>query len=960
MIPTNTDLLPPFSPSSDQPWLTINNVTNGVVKFAFTSSASARVGNLALLGQRILVTQGTNYILGTTNLLEGPAAGLDSFVFGTIPASATWIASTNAPWLHFTNSGTGGGNQIFSYDANPGATRSGTITIAGQTLTVTQAGSNYVAANPQTVLLYNTNGLGAPCGVAVGPANNVYFCDTYNNAIKAWNPTNQQVRTLASTGFNLPYALAVDGSGNVYIADTDNSVIKKWSAANSNLTTIVSNGLATPYGTAVDAAGNVYISDTGNGAIKKWNPVNSSLVTIYSSPGSYPKGVAVDAIGNIYWIEQGTGQVREWLAQSNSVVTLFTPPISDPYGVAVDGRGNVYMADYNLATTYEWIAASNTVITQAGNTIGIAADATGNQFIANALDSQIYEVPRAFIDPTPKNESLTAGHDAVAPVLPTNEDLLPPFAPQSSQPWLTITGVTNGAVSFAYSTSASARFGTISILGQSIIVSQGTNSVLGTTNLTEGPAAGSDSFVLGMIPAAWTASANVPWLHVPASGVGSGNVIFSFDANSGPTRSGTITIGSLSLTVTQAGSTYVAASPPTYLAGGNAPCGVAVDAAGNVFFCDTYNSAVRVWCPTNNQVTTIGDTGFNTPYALAVDHSGNVLIADTYNNVLKKWTAANSNITTVVTNLITPFGVAADSAGNIYIGDTGHDSVKEWFPATNGIITLYTNAGTSPRGVAVDAIGNVYWVEGPGQVRKWSVVSNTVTTVFNFGPCEPRGVAVDGSGNVYLADYCSALTYKWSAASNTVSALTNGTIGVAVDANGNQFIADAGGFQIYEVPRAFVDPTTRIVSPAGGQDVLPPILPANENLLPPFQPTTFDGWINLTGNNSGGAVHYTFAANAAPRAGSIFLYGNTITILQTNNAFPPFLTGMQRIGTATMQFSFTNNPNGSFTVLASTNVSLPLSNWTVLGTATNLSNGVYQFTDPAATNPASFYRVRSP
>ena len=69
---------------------------------------------------------------------------------------------------------------------------------------------------------------------------------------------------------------------------------------------------------------------------------------------------------------------------------------------------------------------------------------------------------------------------------------------------------------------------------------------------------------------------------------------------------------------------------------------------------------------------------------------------------------------------------------------------------------------------------------------------------------------------------------------------------------------------------------------------------------------------------------------------------------------------MQRIGPATMQFSFTNNPNGSFTVLAATNVSLPLSNWTALGTATNLSNGVYQFIDPNATNPAIFYRVRSP
>ena len=50
-------------------------------------------------------------------------------------------------------SGTGSTNVVFSYDANPGATRTGTLTIAGQTLTVTQAGSTYVAAGPVTTLV---------------------------------------------------------------------------------------------------------------------------------------------------------------------------------------------------------------------------------------------------------------------------------------------------------------------------------------------------------------------------------------------------------------------------------------------------------------------------------------------------------------------------------------------------------------------------------------------------------------------------------------------------------------------------------------------------------------------------------------------------------------------------------------------------------------------------------------
>jgi Kelch motif. len=63
----------------------------------------------------------------------------------------------------------------------------------------------------------------------------------------------------------------------------------------------------------------------------------------------------------------------------------------------------------------------------------------------------------------------------------------------------------------------------------------------------------------------------------------------------------------------------------------------------------------------------------------------------------------------------------------------------------------------------------------------------------------------------------------------------------------------------------------------------------------------------------------------------------------------------------TFQFSFTNALNESFSVLGTTNLSLPLSSWTVMGGVTEFPPGRYQFTDPQATNsPQRFYRVRSP
>jgi len=60
------------------------------------------------------------------------------------------------------------------------------------------------------------------------------------------------------------------------------------------------------------------------------------------------------------------------------------------------------------------------------------------------------------------------------------------------------------------------------------------------------------------------------------------------------------------------------------------------------------------------------------------------------------------------------------------------------------------------------------------------------------------------------------------------------------------------------------------------------------------------------------------------------------------------------------QIRFVNTPGVSFTVLATTNLSVPLTNWTVLGTATESPLGQFQFIDISATGPQRFYDVRSP
>ena len=85
--------------------------------------------------------------------------------------------------------------------------------------------------------------------------------------------------------------------------------------------------------------------------------------------------------------------------------------------------------------------------------------------------------------------------------------------------------------------------------------------------------------------------------------------------------------------------------------------------------------------------------------------------------------------------------------------------------------------------------------------------------------------------------------------------------------------------------------------------------------------------------------------------------------LQPPAANPPVLENLTvpAGGGNGLQFTFTNAPAADFTVLTATNVSLALTNWTLLGEVQQVAPGQYQFTDPqAATNPARFYRVRSP
>lgn len=99
-------------------------------------------------GQNVWITQQGCYYAISVTTAAPPAAGgrFRVSVFGT-PVSVDcslgcpWTAAANAPWLHIVGATSRAGDDDMSYDVDAnttGAPRTGTLTIAGITLTVTQ------------------------------------------------------------------------------------------------------------------------------------------------------------------------------------------------------------------------------------------------------------------------------------------------------------------------------------------------------------------------------------------------------------------------------------------------------------------------------------------------------------------------------------------------------------------------------------------------------------------------------------------------------------------------------------------------------------------------------------------------------------------------------------------------------------------------------------------------------
>ncbi|HTR55924.1 MAG TPA: DUF4215 domain-containing protein [Kofleriaceae bacterium] len=654
-----------------------------------------------------------------------------------------------------------------------------------------------------------------------------------------------------------PDGIAVDSTGRVYIADTDNHRIVRVELDGS-ITGVAGTGvagfagdggpatsaqLASPGAVALDGIGRVFIADTGNQRIREID-VDGTITTVAGDgnqgfagdglPAIFaqlddPRGVAVDGLGRVVVADTDNNRVRE-IEVDGTIATIagtgaadyagdgsaaVDADLSSPYGVAIDATGAVLVADTGNAVVRR-IDDRGNIATIAGTgqfgdggdgsaatgaqlstPIGIAADGTGNIYIADALDERVRRVDAAgTIDTFAGNGSAGFAGDGGAA---TAAELANPFG---------VAVDAQGVVSIADTTNQRVR----RVAADGTIATTAGNGTLGFG--VEGGAATS-------------AQVGAPWgVAVDAMGR-----IYIADNTSQRIRRVELD-GTISTVAGTGLSGYSGDGGPATAAQLNGALGVALDAAGRVYIVDTNNHAVRR-VDLDGTITTIAGTGhpgfsgdngpatsaqLYDPLGVAVDTAGNVYIADTYNRRIRR-VDTSGTITTIAGN---------DTAG--YGGDGG--------PAIAATLTF-------PSGIVIDGQGGIVLSDGNNNRVRRIDSSGYINTIAGTGIAgyngdgiaattaelsTPYGVAVDGSGRVLIAD-CINQRVRRIDGSGTIttiagtgvagssgdaapaSAATFGRpIGVAVGGDAAIFIADKDNNRIRRI-----DPATGIITTVAGQ-----------------------------------------------------------------------------------------------------------------------------------------------
>ena len=116
-----------------------------------------------------------------------------------------------------------------------------------------------------------------------------------------------------------------------------------------------------------------------------------------------------------------------------------------------------------------------------------------------------------------------------------------------------------------------------------------------------------------------------------------------------------------------------------------------------------------------------------------------------------------------------------------------------------------------------------------------------------------------------------------------------------------------------------------------------------------------------TGTYSGVISNFKLYVGQTGEGSDNDLFVNNVSVIAATTA-APVITSATRLGNGSFRLEFTGLTGYSYTVLANSNLELPVSSWTALGAATETSpgSGQFQFTDLNAPSFARrFYVVRT-
>jgi hypothetical protein len=480
-----------WAATSNVSWITVTSgasgVGNGAVAFSIGANpGSERTGTLTIGGQTFTITQAAlpcTFTVTASTQNFGSSGGNATLRVDAAHASCAWTASSNVPWITLnTTSGSGDTTVAFTVAANSGADRSGTLTVGGRTLTITQS------ATPPP-----------PCTFTIAPPNASLGADAGNATVTV---TASAASCNWSAATNTPWLTIASGSSG-----TGNGTVTVAAAANPD--PVARSGTVT-------IAGQTF---TLNQAAA--TPIcNFSIAPSSANVGPDAATTTINVTANC-----------SWTATSNA------PWLTIASGVSGAGSGSVVVS-----------IAANTDPAPRGGTVTIAGQTfTVNQAAAAPPPcSFTIAPPGANIGPDAGSATVTV--TASAPTCT--------WTSVSNAGWITIVsgggGTGSGSVALAFAAnSADARTGTATIAGQTFTVTQAAAPPPCTFSIspeaqTFDPAGGTVAVTVtaSQPTCAWTATSQLPWVTFTgaASGTGSGAVQVTVAPNPGDSRGGAVTI----------------------------------------------------------------------------------------------------------------------------------------------------------------------------------------------------------------------------------------------------------------------------------------------------------------------------------------------------------------------------------------------------------------------------------